>query len=222
VQAVRLGQVLGLGGGPPLARALCHTELGRSLGSEEEETFWLTVIQWLVNHPDMPCLQVGPLVDLARARRQRDGEFSLKGRTVQSVLRHIREWHAELRRAPLLGYVALPHSGVAKPRWEMPDRHGRKWIIEELVDSYALFDEGAEMRHCVYGYTAFVQQGRSSIWSVKVSEGAEVRRAITVEVHNATREIVQARGLHNRMPNPQERFVLTRWARESDLAVAYC
>ena len=74
------------------------------------------------------------------------------------------------------------------------------------------------MSHCVYTYAAVVRQGRSSIWSLRVSEpGGELERALTVEVHNATRRVVQARGRHNRSWTADERVVLKRWAEEHSL-----
>ena len=58
--ALRWGQVRGAGGSERLARAVVASLLSEA---QSEETFWATVIIWLVNHPELNSTQVGPLLD---------------------------------------------------------------------------------------------------------------------------------------------------------------
>ena len=77
------------------------------------------------------------------------------------------------------------------------------------------------MRHCVATYQALIEQGVCSIWSLKVNRFGSAERAVTVEVRNQTRSIVQVRGKCNRWATPEERAVLALWARENCLSLAY-
>jgi hypothetical protein len=69
------------------------------------------------------------------------------------------------------------------------------------------------MRHCVSCYATDIKEGRSSIWSLRC-DGA---RALTVEVANGMRRVVQARGKCNRNPKPLELGLLHRWALANEL-----
>lgn len=216
VGAVRWGQVLGLGGKPPLAKAVIETSLGRQLDVAVEELFWLTYLQWLVNNPELPRNQVGPLVDFLAARRRREPEFSLKGRTPGSLRQLMEEWHRELRRAPGIGYRPLPRSGFT-PCWVWVDGRGNVWTVDEIADTFALREEGEAMHHCVFSYASAALAGQCSLWSMKVERLGQRERALTFEVRNATKKVVQARGLQNRMPTSEEQLVLARWTHENGL-----
>lgn len=218
VGALRRGQVLGLGGDATLAYAVASSRLGGQLYSQADEAFWLCFQQWLVNHPELPLMQVGPLVDFVVARRDRELDFSMKGRSVPAVLRLMHEWHQELQRAPGIGFRVLPRSGFV-PHWEVQDERGQLWIVEEIADTYALHAEGQSMRHCVFSYATSVLQGHCSIWSLKVQGPGQSKRALTMEVRNAAKRIVQIRGYGNRLAKSEERRVLSRWAQECGLEV---
>lgn len=217
--ALRLGQVLGLGGKAALAKAVIESSLGAQLNSPDDEAFWLTFLQWLVNHPELPRGQIGPVVDFVRARRYREPEFAMKGRTVPAVLRLMHGWHEELRRAPGIGFRALPRSGVASD-WMWVAGDGKRWLVAEVPDTMALHAEGQAMHHCVYSYASLVLAGQCSIWSVQVQVDGPPERVLTVEVRNTAMKIVQARGLQNRSPTKEERQVLTHWAQAQGLQFA--
>jgi hypothetical protein len=212
--------VVGLGGSPGLGRTVGRTRLGQRLWCPEDEEWWLTVIQWLVNRPELPRGRVGPVVDYLGMRRNRDPEISMKGRSVPAVLRLVEEWHRELAVTGGVGHRALPSGLVAAPSWLIVDTLGKVWTLQEIADTRALYEEGREMSHCVFGYYHQVVHGESSIWSLRLGSGPDARRAVTLEVRNASRRIVQARGFGNRNPTPDERWVLRRWAEEHDLKVA--
>lgn len=226
VRAVRRGQVLGLGGGEALAAEVGRTWLGRDLAGPAEEAWWSTVLHWLVNHPELPALQVGPLLDYLRHLKRQNPDFSMKGRGVLPLLEGMRGWHRELRRrrrrrrkpvvAPEPGFSS---SGLRPGVW----RFGRgvrqvTWVLEEILTCRRLFEEGAQQSHCVASYEIVVRAGRTSIWSLQVrAPGHDPARVLTVEVHNESRTIVQARGRSNRWPTEQELGILRLWAQENAL-----
>ena len=214
--AVRSAQVKALGGDRGLARAISSTSLGR--GVQEDEAFWLAVIRWFCEQPDIERSQVGPLIDYIENSRTADPAYSMKGRTVRSLTRGMEEWHRQLALEEKLHGLIFTTSGINEGIWELEARHGnvRKkiiWTIEEVLTSKVLHSEGKAMKHCVYIYVPRIQRGNCSIWSLRY----DGTRALTVEVMTKSRTIVQARGKCNRAPRKFELSVLSRWAKESKL-----
>src|SRR5262249_26296307 len=62
LQAVRWGQVLGLGGDGRLARELTGSELGARFDGPEREAEWASLITWLTAYPLSDRMRVGPIV----------------------------------------------------------------------------------------------------------------------------------------------------------------
>ncbi len=237
VAALRWAQVRGLGGGEALARAVVGTRLGKVL---ENEDFWESVLYFFINHPSLDLAQVGPIVDFLQDQRfeWREGvspegvfgqqppprpDYSLKGRTVASVLRQVEEWHQELGRDMQRPSLAWRHSPIQDFRLvEGSEALGnmRAWTITEILTSRALFLEGQAMRHCVATYAGQCARRRTAIWSMQVENQRGRHRVLTVEVDLATRTVCQARRRCNRLPQAAERAVLERWAAEQGLKVA--
>jgi PcfJ-like protein len=82
-----------------------------------------------------------------------------------------------------------------------------------------LLEEGREMHHCVATYSCTIEVGGCSMWSMKLARLGATERAVTIEVINSTRTIVQVRGKYKRYPNNQERHILELWARENGLKI---
>jgi len=110
-QALRWGQVRGLGGSKALAMTVAATRLGRSF---EAEDFWVSVVQFFVNHPEFDPAQVGPIVDYLHHQRfvpqevcleeselinlgPPQPDLSMKGRTPRSLSRQVAEWQRGVR-----------------------------------------------------------------------------------------------------------------------------
>lgn len=232
--AIRWGQVLGMGGEPRLARAVIGTRLGTSF---EHEDFWIEVLHFFVAHSKLDLAQIGPIIDFVHHQRfvrqvvtiapgviqQRQPpqpNFSVKGRTVASLLKLVREWHEDL------GRIKQPHAEWCKSgieSFEFMEESGgnvRVWTITELLDSHALVAEGRVMQHCVASYVSSCLHGKSSIWAMEVEIAEEKRKVLTIEVNPATRVIFQARGKCNVRPSEKQRDILRRWAQRACLQVA--
>src|SRR5262249_23920287 len=108
--ALRKAELLAIGMPMDFVRAILSTRLANDLRNGE---FWRTVWLFLVTHAsDVDSAQIGPMIDFIQAIRHdririetQDGvmeiappqpDFSIKGRTVLSMLRLIREWHRGL------------------------------------------------------------------------------------------------------------------------------
>lgn len=240
-EAVRWAQVLGLGGSPALAVAVASTRLGRELANE---AFWETVVRFFVNAPDLDLAQVGPIVDYVHHQRFEgvrgiapsgeygklpppQPEFSMKGRTIASVMRLVTSWHRELGRTPAAG-AAWRRSDVNEFEWidRVLVRRGddvrtetRAWSIRELCSAEALRAEGCAMHHCVATYVPQCLSKRSSIWSMQVETPRGRFHVLTIEVNTTRRRIVQARRKFNALPREDERAILLSWATRERLGM---
>ena len=169
IAALRWAQVRGLGGCEALARAVVSTRLGRAL---ENEDFWEGVLHFFINHPSLELAQVGPIVDFLQYQKfewkegvSQDGvfgkqppprpDFTMKGRTVGSILRQVEEWHKQLGHdmsQPTLSWLRSPFKDFRLVEGSEALGNMRVWTITELLTSRALFVEGRAMRHCVATY----------------------------------------------------------------------
>lgn len=236
IQAIRWAQVRGLGGGKQLARAVVGTRLGKVL---ENEDFWESVLHFLINHPSLDFAQIGPVVDFLQHQRfeWREGvtlagvfgrippphpQYTMKGRTVASILRQVVEWHKELGKEENRPTILWRHSPIKDFRLiEGSEELGnmRAWTITEILSTRALFLEGQAMCHCAATYGDECVQRQVSIWSMQVETQRGQRRVLTIEVDLPTRTIWQVRGKCNRMPNTGERAIVERWAAVEGLKI---
>ncbi|MEZ6038503.1 MAG: PcfJ domain-containing protein, partial [Planctomycetota bacterium] len=231
--ALRWGQVHALGGGPRLAEAIAATPLGREF---EHEAFWQTVLAWFVQHAMLDTAQVGPIVDFLTHMKFRPREvvladgrveqqpppqpgLTMARRNPEALLQQMQRWHAALGGDRGGGPELWASTGIGALRWETGLKNRRLWSIDELRTRKALVAEGRAMGHCVATYAGSCNAGRCSIWAVALTTKEGVEKRLTVEL-SRQRVIVQARGKHNRTPEPQELDVLRRWAEQEELTLA--
>ncbi|MGA9038964.1 MAG: PcfJ domain-containing protein [Terriglobales bacterium] len=237
--ALRWAQVLGLGGSARLAEAILGSRLATDFSHEE---FWTSVIRWLIAVPMLDTGQIGPIVDYIHHQKfepqQSAGaaegsgsgppqpDFSIQGRTAASILRQIREWHEDLRKAPQKTQLTWHECGTGQLDWtEGSDASGdlRHWTIQEILTRTDLFNEGRTMRHCVASYEHSCVSGLSAIWSMGLERNhGRRKRVLTVEVAIHRKAVCQVRGKANRLPTEKEMEILRRWAAREGLAVDDC
>ncbi len=235
-KAVRWGQIRGLGGDERLARAVLGTRLGDNFDNND---FWGTVIEWLISHPMLDRAHVGPIVDYLHHQRfagdlgvapgnQADApaprpNLNMKGRTPESLLRKVNEWHRGLANSETnqVGeWVTTGIDGLEFIEGSQTSSSHKLWTIRELLCAKALIAEGRQLRHCVASYTASCKRGHSSIWTMEVETHEGRAKVLTLEVRNIQRTICQARGKANRLPTDKERGILRRWATQAGLTIA--
>jgi len=236
--AMRRAELLTLGAGPGLVDAVLTTRLGRDLS---HGTFWRTAVTFLVRHRrGLDLEQVGPIIGYLHGvrflRTQVETatgltwlepprpDFSLKGRTMKSLMRLVDAWHRALGEAMAGGRSwpaspQRPYSLQEPPRSE--DDPPVFWEIVELTSSEQLRAEGRALRHCVATYSRKCAAGQARIWSLRrrVHQRA-VRSMVTIEVDPRRRCIVQARGTRNRVAQGKHLRLIQRWAKREGLRVA--
>jgi hypothetical protein len=232
-QALRYGEVKGLGGGEKLAREVASGRLGQSI---EHSNFWRTVLSFLVSQSALKLEQVAPIIDFIEANKF-DGEaawtengiqrrtarwpdFSMKGRTLNSLLRLVTAWHLDLSATAPGKCISWRPSGIAGYRFleKRPEEaQDREWSIRELLDSGALHLEGRGMRHCVYTYADRCRRGEATIWSLRLRVNGEEKRLATIEVNPHRRSIVQTRAKCNARPGSRSLEIVQQWAAHARL-----
>ncbi len=216
-EALRRGQILGLGGDERLVREVIGTRLGASF---ENEAFWSTVIHFFVNHPFLDPDQVGPIVDYIHNQKYVPQEivgpggviehgnppqpnFAMKGRSVNKLVRLVEGWHRRLGKETRIPNKQWSPSTIFP--FNLTEKKGGagvevRWSIQELLSTRELTAEGRVMHHCVGSYANNCQRGKTSVWSMQVEDTEGVNlRVMTIALKN--RNISQARGKYNALPS---------------------
>ena len=222
-----------------LHSALMATPLGR--GQSMRETFWAEVIHWFTRQSMMDHSEVGPFYDFIQEQKAQDAKWSIKGRNANSLGREVARWHTALTKVRKVQGTKFPESGILPGRWMVPSQKGSdfRWlyVVEEILGTKALAEEGRQMKHCVYSYARSIMSGRCSIWGLRrtlhrvhthwdaenlkelktyIPDGG-MERLITIEVTNKSRKIVQQQGKMNRRPHSTHVKFVDKWVSERGL-----
>lgn len=236
-QALRWGQILGLGGDERLARATFGTRLTQGFLHDE---FWSSVLRWFIAHPMLDRAHVGPIVDYLYNQRfvpefvnagpgQREeasppqSNLTMKGRTPAAVLQRVSEWHRFLASDNCHQVQQWEPHGIGGLEFVEGSEKGENlkvWTIRELLSSRSLMTEGRQLKHCVATYASSCAQGRCSIWTMELETLAGRTKLLTIEVMKGTQLICQIRGKANRLANDNEKRVIGRWADSVGLRIA--
>lgn len=234
--AIRKAELLALGAPAEILKAVMSTRLATDLHHGE---FWRTVWVFLIeNAGDVDPTQVGPIIDYIQAVRHEripvqtpDGvmtfdppqpAFSMKGRTVQSILRLMQDWHRSLGvGGPAVSWMRSPFEPLVVEE-SSQDGLGtpRRWHMMELTNSAQLRSEGAALHHCVATYADRCCRGVSSIWSLRFWQGEKIHHVLTVEVDPGRRTVTEARGRANRAASGKPLRLLQDWAARERLQMA--
>ena len=234
-QAVRWGQMRALGAGENAVHAAIATRLGRSFENEE---FWFTVLRFIADNPMLDPRQIGPIIDYLHNQRFEPEEIeiapgqwrqepppqprlSMNGRTVDTLLSQVDEWHRSLGRFRDVSgerYVEAGFKGFAVEKGSKDKRV--LWAIRQLRSAKDLQLESKALKHCVASYHWSCARGDCTIWSLSsCSNGKDYERRQTIEV-DRNGMIVQCRGLANRDPSSEEWAIVNDWARETNLRIS--
>jgi hypothetical protein len=230
---MRRSELIGLGATEELAQAVLATRLATDLGNGD---FWRTVWLFLItNARTIDLAHVGPIIDFIQAVRHErvavettegivlrnppQPSFSMKGRTVQSMLRLMREWHRDLGLGN--GGLTWAPSSIAplvieEPRQD-PSAPPVTWHMTELTNGAQLRTEGTALHHCVASNADRCWRGVSRIWSLRLRRGETVRHVLTIEVDIRKRAVVQARGWGNRRASGKPLRLLQDWTVRENL-----
>ena len=234
--AIRRAELLALGAPADFVTAVLSTRLATDLSNG---MFWRTVWSFLIAGAGIiDPAQIAPMIDFIQAIRHDrvaveapngvveldppQPAFSMKGRTVQSMLRLMRDWHMSLG----LGGAGLTWtpSPLQPMLLEEPSQDAsapsRWWQMMELTNSAQLRREGAALHHCLASYADRCYRGESRIWSLRFRRGEKVHHVLIIEVDPKKRAVVQARGWANRAACGKPLRLLQDWAVRERLRLA--
>lgn len=218
-KAIRRAQALGFGADENRAEAIAWSSLHESFQNED---FNCTVVQFMVNVKEEVAFNViQHVLEYISAMRHEDASFSMKGRTWAALVRQANHWYLEMvkkreaegssdwKPAPIANYVVDDGDTVIR--------------VIQLTSSSALYEEGAEMSHCVAEYDEVCQDGKTAIFSVRrYAKGeAAFETLATVEVFLEDMEIVQAKARFNEMICETTHTILSEWSHRERLAIGY-
>ena len=236
-EALIWGQVHALGGDQRLMDALRGTKL---IKNHKNNEFWLNVIRFFITNPMLDVSHVHPIIDFIwnqKFQNQRvfvardvveehdppQPNFSMKGRTPNTLLRQVSDWHDQLGRETRGGDYTWCRSSIGEFQLKERGYDNNKlkhWIIKELLSTKELIDEGRKMKHCVITYARSCYVGKTSIWTMKFKDETGQENVLTIEVSLEEKLIKQVRGKRNRLPTIKEKGVLSRWAKKEKLEIA--
>lgn len=190
------------------------------------DKFWVDVHRFFVNNP-VSLKEMDELIDYICAARRENENWTINKRSLESIRRKSEEWHRAQIKMQTIGGGSWAGMGVSN--WEFktgkthPDPQKnteRKWRVFEITTGNALAQEGQRMRHCVAGYKSQCMNNSCAIFTMRSSTMLKPdERHLTIEVDVHARRITQARGLANRLPRPQEREILNKWAFQNGLTM---
>lgn len=214
--ALRWGELMGMGAGEDLVHAVVATRLGEWFVDVE---LWRSVFYFFINNPMLDTAYVVPIVDFIYNQRyvapeivQPDGSvvtgeiqepnFTMKGRTVESMLSLVEAWHGKLGKPARKKSDLVAWNRTNVEEFDHSDAGDHElWQITELLNEQELTEEGARMHHCVRTYTDSCRKGDTSVWSVKKTDTktGRVLRVLTVALRR-DHSISQIRGVKNVQP----------------------
>lgn len=232
-EALRWSQVMGLGGTDKLARCLLLTRLAKET---TDETFWTSVIRFLIANDPISCEEICEIVQFLDNQKFQPGRrfiywgrdaplqagFSMRGRTLRSIRRHMANWETELTPLPVLPPKPRPKiTTYWRPVGFEPFEKwidGKRWIIHEILNSNELTFEGHKMCHCVGTYRKKCQRGDTSIWSLRSEDDGTWLRKVTIEVL-PDGQVTQVKAKYNSAPSQWEMEIIKNWAEENELSL---
>lgn len=219
-EAFRYAQVIGLGGDEMLAYNLAYSWLGQN--EIRDEVLWETFIRILIAGGDFEHKKIGELIDYVRFEIKQNQVYSLKGRTLSSLIRQTDRWHEGLKKSQNVKAQSNWKPAFFQP-FEIIEGKGYNEIqykIVELSSDEELVAEGMRMRNCVASYTQHCIEGNSNIVSLRKYQcGFEVERLATIDVEVKNKRIVQAKARFNRPIGAKGTILLNQWAEKNGLKV---
>ena len=234
--AFRWAQIQALGGNKAVANAIAVTRIARQF---KDNDFWLSVLRFFIDNPMLDTRQYGPIIDyiwhekyepriffidrgVAREDPPAQPNFTMRGRTPDTLLRQVDAWHHRLGQEARGGQLQWVKSKIPDFRFvegQSEHRNMKVWTIRELLNSKELSAEGRAQQHCVGSYTHSCFKGQTSIWTLDVQTSLEREKLVTIELHLRTKTIRQVRGLRNRLATRREMEVIRRWAIQENLQI---
>lgn len=209
-----------MGGSARLASAVLRTRAALDFATDET---WLPLFAKLANDDTFELNQLGPVTDFVAYELRRRGSFSMKRRTIDSVVASMHAWHRELGELRNIRAYGIARNASWTRYTGAKPLKGESLSITEICSVDELFEEGRLMRHCVVSYVHDCLRGATSIWAVTPldsrANAPDTRATVRLDVARA--RVVEARSVANRPISEACRRFIARWADRHGLDLQY-
>ena len=178
--------------------------------------FWYDTVRWLICNCGISETAMRRILAWARHKytesREDKRRFSLGRKKFITVIIRASTYHQQINR---YGYSCKQTVNRQSWKshnwdWELKTSDEALWEMKELTDSYVLYMEGREMRHCVSSYAGRCLSGCSAIFSL----GYNGVKKVTIEVNPLSKVLNQVKGFANKEPTSEQWLVVNRWLNE--------
>ena len=153
-------------------------------------------------------------------------DYSLKGRSLASVQRHLEEWKKQIEWVKAIKSLGeFPKPPFKNFEYET---NSNRYQIRYLKNYKELAEEGRKMKHCVASYADNCLMKESSIWSLRRITGKGVfKRLATVEIglNDGKYELDEFQAKCNQKPTDFAINLVKQWATEEGIDAkdwSYC
>lgn len=219
--AIRWAQSLSYGADKVLADYLANSFLSRI--SFDQELFWEKVIQFMAKQTMFSPQKLGELLDYLGHQIDEDENYTIKGRTINSLIRASDAWHIEINRVSN-SYKELIWNACSINSYtvtEGKEEHEVTYRLYELRSTKELSVEGKKMNHCVVTYAASCNSRSTAIFTLRKKDVYNVEQTLaTIEVNITHKMIVQAKARFNKPISNKANEILKKWATKQGLGMS--
>ena len=211
-QALIRAEALGYGASPEMAERMAWSRLTEVAANG---MFWSTVIQFFAKtNVDHNTLRT--LLEYLASCIAANANYSLKGRTLQTVQRDAAIWHEHMqKRRDAANEVDWEPSDI-QPLYFEGTHNGKRvsYRTVELLTADELYQEGTDMNHCIADYIDDCHCGDSSVFSLRRYDGDTFKKLATIEINPVTKVIIEAQGNCNTDLSDKAIIALRAWAKQ--------
>lgn len=182
------------------------------LRDETQAAFWVKTMSILHRNGLTPRYVIEVMDYIAHKVYVEGVQLDLKRKKIANLLADVQVWHRQVNELKIRRSIRknLPNAGVDDHVLEF---EGRMYEISQIRKEIDLYEEGQHLSHCVYTYKGSCYNGRCYIFSLRKLEDEEQKKPlITIELRN--KQVVQAKGKFNRLPDETETQIIRLWAKE--------
>jgi hypothetical protein len=148
--------------------------------------------------------------------------IDLKNKSLENLKRDIEEWHRLLA-------IRKFEKSIPKKRINLPSAYIKEFLIlnddlvyciKQIKTVEELFNEGKNLRHCVYSYKRDCIRKKAFIFSLRCFHPNMPESSIVTIELDEYNQIIQAKGKFNRPSTEDELSIIKMWADENSLSLA--
>jgi len=138
-------------------------------------------------------------------------QINIKTINIGTLFTLIENWTFNLNCPKHFSSLETKASGIAPMHFKSSD--GEELCMLELRSSLDFYREGFLQKHCVLSYFRFAVKGNCHIFSLRKVSGD--KPVLTIELRE--NQIIQVRGICNRLPNSEEETLVRSWADQNNI-----